>query len=454
MKRLLALLLLIPLAVGAFFATDLASTWSKEEQGAPVPMVSGADLVPARRAAGEASTQADFVKRGTKELLDGSTKLSDGMGELSSGASTASGAAAQLSQGMTQLQAGTAQLADGATRVADGVEEAVGYVNQIGIIQQQLLAMIDQTDADLAKNPLPDAKQARARLAEVRPQVENFQFDAAIVDQLAALRSGSREVANQLGKNGSQYHDGIYTATQGAQQLAQGLGQLESGVSEAKKGADDLKAGAERVDGMAQKSTDNIKGTARAIPVLPVVNEEAADEQETFLPPLYAFLVSLVVLLAAAFVGLTRLPLWWKVGSNVAIVALGIILLWLLSTAVSPLALVGIALVLALTAAVGTLSATLLTRYFGQIGYGIVLAGALVQAGITGWVWESLTSGGAARWAQALAGIMPLNYPTAAITALGNGGNQVILWTGIAVLAALAAISGGLLVTTREEQLA
>lgn len=454
MKRLLALLLLIPLAVGTFFATDLASTWSKEEEGAPVPMVSGADLVPARRAAGEASTQADFVKRGTQELLDGSTKLSDGMGELSSGASTASSAATQLSQGMTQLQAGTAQLADGATRVADGVEEAVGYVNQIGIVQQQLLTMIDETDADLAKNPLPDAKQARARLAEVRPQVENFEFDATVVDQLAALRSGSREVANQLGQNGAQYHDGIYTATQGAQQLAQGLGQLEGGVSEAKQGADDLKAGAERVDGMAQKSTDSIKGTARAIPVLPVVNEEENEKPDTFLPPLYSFLVSLVVLLAAAFVGLTRLPLWWKVGSNVAIVGLGLILVWLLGTAVSPLALGGIALVLALTAAVGTLTATLLTRYFGQVGYGIVLAGTLFQAGITGWVWESLTSGGAARWAQALAGIMPLNYPTAAITALGNGGNQVLLWTGIGVLVALAGIAGGLIVTTREEQLA
>lgn len=454
MKRLLALLLLIPLAVGTFFATDLASTWSKEEEGAPVPMVSGADLVPARRAAGEASTQADFVKRGTQELLDGSTKLSDGMGELSSGASTASSAATQLSQGMTQLQAGTAQLADGATRVADGVEEAVGYVNQIGIVQKQLLAMIDQTDADLAKNPLPDAKKARERLAEVRPQVENFEFDATMVDQLAALRSGSREVANQLGKNGAQYHDGIYTATQGAQQLAQGLGQLEGGVNEAKQGADDLKAGAERVDGMAQKTTDNIKGTARAIPVLPVVNEEENEKPDTFLPPLYSFLVSLVVLLTSAFVGLTRLPLWWKVGSNVAIVGLGLILVWLLGTAVSPLALGGIALVLALTAAVGALTATLLTRYFGQVGYGIVLAGTLVQAGITGWVWESLTSGGAARWAQALAGIMPLNYPTAAITALGNGGNQVILWVGVAVLAALAGIAGGLIVTTREEQLA
>ena len=454
MKRLLALLLLIPLVVGTFFATDLASTWSKEEEGAPVPMVSGADLVPARRAAGEASTQADFVKRGTQELLDGSTKLSDGMGELSSGASTASSAATQLSQGMTQLQAGTTQLADGATRVADGVEEAVGYVNQIGIVQEQLLAMIDQTDADLAKNPLPDAKQARERLAEVRPQVENFEFDATVVDQLAALRSGSREVANQLGQNGAQYHDGIYTATQGAQQLAQGLGQLEGGVNEAKQGADDLKAGAERVDGMAQKSTDSIKGTARAIPVLPVVNEEENEKPDTFLPPLYSFLVSLVVLLAAAFVGLTRLPLWWKVGSNVAIVGLGLILVWLLGTAVSPLALGGIALVLALTATVGTLTATLLTRYFGQVGYGIVLVGTLVQAGITGWVWESLTSGGAARWAQALAGIMPLNYPTAAITALGNGGNQVLLWTGIGVLVALAGIAGGLIVTTREEQLA
>lgn len=451
MKRLLALLLLVPLAVGAFFVTDLASTWS-EDEGAPVPMVSGADLVPARRAAGEASTQAGFVKRGTKELVDGSKQLSDGMGELSSGADTAASGAQQLNQGMVQLQAGTAQLADGATRVADGVEQAVGYVNQIGVIQQQLLAMIDETDADLAKNPLPDAKEARARLAEVRPQVENFEFDANMVDQLAQLRSGSREIANQLGKNGSQYHDGIYTATQASKQLADGLATLQSGVDQAKQGADDLNAGATRVDAMAQKSTDNAKGTARAIPVLPVV--EAEEEPSEFLPPLYSFLVSLIVLIGAAFVGLTRLPLWWKVGSNVAIVALGLLLVWLLGTALSPLAITGIAVALALTAAVGTLSATLLTRYFGQIGYAVVLAGTLVQAGVTGWVWQSLTSGGSALWARVLAGVMPLNYPTAAITAMGNGGNQTIIWVCLAVLVALAAVSGGLLATTRDEQLA
>lgn len=57
-------------------------------------------------------------------------------------------------------------------------------------------------------------------------------------------------------------------------------------------------------------------------------------------------------------------------------------------------------------------------------------------------------------WARVLAGVMPLNYPTATITAMGNGGNQTIIWVCLAVLVALAAVSGGLLATTRDEQLA
>ncbi|WBT09026.1 hypothetical protein PAB09_01365 [Corynebacterium sp. SCR221107] len=432
-------LLAVPVVAGATYAaatdTDIASAWSSDTAAAPAAPAAIDDslLVDARRAAGEAGSQAGFLKQGTGQLVDGTGQLADGAKQLADGATSAKDGAAALSQGMVELQAGTGQLGAGATQVADGVGAAVDQVVGLEAARGQILGAVDRVLADTKDSKDPDVVSFRGQLESLRDQVTTFQLDESVTSQLTALRDGSRELANQLNTPGYAFHDGIYSATKGAKELSDGLNSLGDGIDEALSGVDELNTGATKIDTMATTNKDKIDAVTRALPAAQAGTAQADEAGITrSLPPMYAFLLAVGVLLVAAFGARRTLAQTLLAGVALAVLTGGLV--WLLGT--------GIGAVLALTSAgiAGLLFAA--TALAGPILGKAAPALAVLQTAVVGWVWtHAATSPVSTAW-QFVAGLMPVHYSTTAISALGNGGSSQAVWLSIAVLAALAAAGG------------
>ncbi|MBH5295192.1 hypothetical protein AY498_06235 [Corynebacterium ulcerans] len=440
-----AILLAAPLIAGTVYAVstdyDLASSWSTGEESAGAPAVhDDAALVDARRAAGEAGAQAGLLKGGTKQLADGTHKLADGSKQLGAGTTAARDGAAKLADGMNQLQAATGQLGDGATEIANGVDQAVGQLFALEAVRGQILGALDRTIGDIAKSKDPKAAEFKPQLEDFRSQVDTFQVDKNITDQLTKLRDGSRELANQLHVPGYGFHDGIYSATKGSKELSAGLNELAAGVDEALKGVEQLDQGAQKVDGMAKTNQDRVGAVSRALPVIQAGTPEAEEAGITkTLAPMYAFLIAAGVMLAAGTYGRGRAWVVSLVG-GIALAALGGSLVAILGAelgAAEAAAAAGICALLVLASGLGT---AVLIRAFGATwGYLAALVGIIAQVGIVGWVWNSAATAQIGTTAQALVNLMPLNYPTLALSSLGNGTNSPALWVAVLVTAGLAA---------------
>lgn len=431
----MAFLLLLPLIVGTVYATatklEPAASWSEEPAAAP----GATDLVPARRAAGEAASQAGLLHTGTGELSKGAGELADGTAKLSEGATSASSGAGELSAGMVQLQAGTGQLGDGATKVADGVAKAVDQVQGIGLVQGQIVTEIDRVDAELAKNKDPQAAEFRKQLAEFKKQVETFKLDGAMVDQLAQLRTGSRDIANQLAVPGYGFHDGIYSATSGAKELATGLAELDKGLAEAATGAGALKDGAGKVDGMAKNNKDKIGSVQRALPADPA--PAATEEPASQLIPLFGFLIALTVMFGSAFSNRWR----WLIA-----VGIGILLVLVLGTSLTATSGLGLVAIIALVGAASALLSNAIVRLFGaRVGKPAVYGFLAIQAGVVGWVWKQASVSAVSQAWSVVSGLLPLNYATSGISAFGNNGSMPTMLLACGVLGALAAASAYIL---------
>lgn len=456
----LAFLAVIPLVIAAVFVgvggLDPARTWTSAEaeapSGAPAAddAITAADLVDARRAAGEASTQAGFLSTGTQELADGTAELRDGTGQLSAGATEASDGAQALADGMIQIQAGTSELGVGATEVADAVGVTVDGVIGVNVIRGQALGAIDRTLGDLEGNEDPDIVTLRDELAGLRDQLSTMEIDGALVNDMERLRDGSREVANQLTTPGFAFHDGIYTATNGASNLNMGLNDLEAGLQQANEGVVALDDGATRVNDMADQTKSRVDDVNRAMPVVwptAAEGEEAAGEElPQSLSPIVAMLIAALVMLVGVGLGLAAHlrpgRRWWilGVGTLIAVVG-GLVGLMVLASGLS----VGALWVSVLALALGVLAAAgvtvILARAFGA-GIGASVAGVLsiAQLGVVGWVWRKASTAEVAEWAQIVSGLTPLHWNTASLTAAGNGGDATQLWLGVGVLAVIAAI--------------
>ncbi|KAA8726142.1 hypothetical protein F4V54_10990, partial [Corynebacterium tuscaniense] len=251
-------------------------------------------LVGARRAAGDAAAQASFLVQGTQKLVDGTEQLKDGSGELVDGIQAARDGADQLSKGMTELQNGTGSLADGATRLADSVGGAVDQVVGFDAVRGQVLSAIDSTLRSTKNSRDPDVMDLRDQLEGLRGQVEIAEIPQDMHKQLDELKSGSRELANQLSVPGYAYHDGIYSATNGARDLANGLNEMNNKVGDATGGIDELVDGVSKIDDMANTTQDRIGDVQRAMPApAPVTNGDGADTDgpTSALAPLAAMLV-------------------------------------------------------------------------------------------------------------------------------------------------------------------
>lgn len=448
---LVVLLLLVPLVVGAAVAAathlDPASAWSSGEEPAAAPAAPAApvpaatpELVDARRAAGEAGAQAGFLTTGTGELVDGVADMKTGAEALPGQFNEAVTGAQQLHQGLVELQAGVGQLGAGAGEVADGVGGAVDQVIGLGALQGQLLEAIDATVADLDGVKDPDVVEARAQLLDLRGQVELIRLDGPVAEQLQALKDGSREIANQLGVPGYAFHDGIYSATRGAQDLSYGLTQAQDGVGEAVDGVAALQEGAQRVDDMATRTQDRITAVQRALPASPAPVGEVEEAVEPALSPLFALLIAALVMVGGTFAGASRRR-WVLVATTVGLTAAGVLLLWLMAPASTPAMLGWSTVVLALGVVAAAVGTRALTGLLGVAG-GAAAAGmlGLVQLGVVGWVWKTLTTSDVPAVWQIAANLSPLGWATSGLTVAGNDGSLGALWLSLGVLAAVGVI--------------
>ncbi|GAB3593155.1 hypothetical protein CFAEC_01150 [Corynebacterium faecale] len=457
---LAALLLLVPLIAGTAFVTatdmDISRSWSAagEVTGAPAPASANSqDLIDARRAAGEAGAQAGFLASGTGELTAGTKELVDAATPLQEGVGAAAEGARELHEGLIQLQAGTGQMGTGATEIADGVASAVEQMTGLVILTQQIRVALDQADRDLAAMDRPEAEEVRGQLANLKGELEQVGLDVEMTDRLDELRSGTRDLANQLAVPGYGYHDGIYTATNGAAELAAGLGELEAGVGEAVAGFTALDEGASRLDAMAALNKEKTGAVQRALPApqVPAAGVELTaagpEGQSASLPPMYAFLIATVVMLAGAALGWVTLRNRWLLAFVLlGITALGGVVLFTVALGLSAAALAGAVAVLLLATIVSAVITRVLIHAFGVTGAVITtVIGWIAQVAVVGHVWNTTAVAEIGTMWQILAGLMPLHYPTFALTALGNGGALTPVWVGVAVLAGLLLLGGVML---------
>ena len=447
-KILTALLLLVPLIAGTIYASamslDVSRAWSSADEvtGAPAASVAtnNQELIDARRAAGEAGAQAGFLTSGTEELTSGTQELIDGAAPLEEGVSAAADGAAQLHDGLIQLQAGTGQMGTGATEIADGVQNAVEQLGGLVVVQQQLLGALNEADKQLASSKIPEAEDLRKQITEVRGHLENFGISVEMTDQLDQLRSGTRDLANQLAVPGYGFHDGIYSATNGAAELSAGLQELEAGVGTAVEGFTALDEGVNRLDSMAALNEEKTAAVQRAPQVPAGTIEATADEERTSaLAPMYAFLISALVMLAGAALGWATLKNKWLMAfAVIGVTAIGGIILFTVALGMSVVALFGALGILLLATVVAGILSRILLDVLGTTGAIVVsVLGWVAQAAVIGHVWSVTAVSDIALVWRVVAGMMPLHYPTFAVTSIGNGGSAAAIWMATAVLLAM-----------------
>ena len=442
--------------VAAISPMNPATTWtsphSDQESGAPAAYAGPDQLVGARRAAGDAAAQASFLVQGTQKLVDGTEQLKDGSGELVDGIQAARDGADQLSKGMVELQNGTGALADGATRLADSVDGAVGQVVGFDAVRGQVLSAIDATLRSTKNSRDPQVVDLRSQLESLRSQVETAELPADIEAQLNELKTGSRELANQLSVPGYAYHDGIYSATNGARDLANGLNEMNGRVGEATGGIDELVDGVGKIDDMANTTKDRISDVQRAMPAPAPVAAGSGSEAEgpsSALAPLAAMLVSALAVIAGVALALAAYAArgrnrWLTLGIGTAfITAAGLILVGILGTSLSPLGLAISGLALALVTLASAGFTWIVRASFGRTG-GTAVAGifGLLQMAVVGWVWSTAATGNVDLLWRTASSALPMHWSTAAISAAGNQGSATAMWTGLALSAFLALLGG------------
>ena len=475
-RFLLALLLFLPVAAGAVYTVvtgmDLTSASVVGDGDDPSSIGAdlrgargGADLVAARRAAGEADTQAGFLVTGTGELSDGAGELAEGSRRLSEGAADAVNGSQQLTDGLIQLQAGTGELGQGATRVADGVSQAVDQIEAMPGARDELLKVLDDVDGTLAKSSHPEAPKLRMALVKLRVEVVNFRIDPEMISQLHELRDGSREVANQLSAPGQPFHDGVYSAVTGSRSLTSGLRELNEGTQTLQSGADEIRDGAERIRAMAEANEQKVDAIQAGLPVrgaagtAPATTEQVSVQAGTGVGPglMNALFAALLVWFAATALWLVgrssssrpsarageSARTFAAPGAAVAgIAVIGAVFVATVARPTGSVALAGSILVVALTAVAAAVSGrAVISLLGGTVGRTALVLGLMVQVGVLGHVFSGAAAGEeASSFWRLLTAVMPAAYPAGAVAELGTGGDGPVLWTAVAVLGALVVL--------------
>ncbi|AQQ14151.1 hypothetical protein CGLAU_00780 [Corynebacterium glaucum] len=450
----------IALVVGALLPMSPASTWTRADAdasaaaGAPQGSRGPDGLDNARRATSDAASQLSLLTAGTSQLVEGVGEFDKGKQSLVDALSSAETGSRELSNGMVQLQAGTGQLATGATQVADTIGGVVDQVAGFDAVRGQVVASIDRALEGTKGSKDRDVVEARKALEGLRSQAVTAEIPPDALVQMNQLRDGSRELANQLSVPGYAYHDGVYTATNGAAELAKGLKEMNENSGEIVDGIEELTAGAERIDEMAKKSSEKVSAVRAALPVAPAAaangqtangqGAEAEQVQVSSLSPVAAMLIAALltlggVALAGAAMALSR--------RNFAVFAGGAVLLalasWILVVVLGAgfdagqLAIAGLALLLGAFAAAG-LPAALASAFGAPAGFGVASALALVQVGLVGWVWRTAAAAPVAGAWLTASSAAPMHWTTAALSANGNNGSLSALISSLLLSLVLA----------------
>lgn len=468
---------IVVLALGAFLPMAPSTTWTNEQEdsgaaGAP-PVVAGPDgLQDARRATGEAGSQLGLLTATTSQLVDGTAELDEGTRQLIDALAQAEAGSQQLSTGMVELQAGTGQLAGGATQVADVVGEVIDEVSGFEAVRGQVVAAIDRALEGTRESRDPEVEAARATLTGLREQAMTAELPPDTVAQMEQLRTGSREVANQLSTPGYAYHDGVFAATKGAADLAKGLAEINSNAGTAQDGVGELVGGAQRIDTMANQSAQSVRQVRAALPVAATGADAAGaaaggDDAEgaeggqassSFSPVAAMLVAALLTLGGVALAGVAmsesafarRGPDQARRRRRGAVVMLGGAALmaaagWLLTVVVGTglgagqLALCALVLLLGALASAG-LSASLAGAFGVQVGIGVAAVLALVQIGLVGWVWRTAAAAPIADGWAAASATAPMHWTTAALSAVGNHGSYLAVGSGMVLSLVIAAL--------------
>lgn len=457
MKWRLGIVALI-FAVAAFLPMSPASTWTKP--GGQAQSVAGDSLADARRATSDASAQLSLLTAGTSQLVSGVAQLDEGGDQLANAITQAHDGAQQLSSGMVQLQAGTGQLGNGATQLADSVGQVVDQVAGFEAVRGQVIASIDRALDSTKNSKDPDVIASRDSLKSLREQAATAEIPADAVAKMNQLRDGSRDLANQLAVPGYSYHDGIYTATNGAASLASGLAELESKVGEATGGIDQLVDGAGKIDHMANESADKVGAVRAALPVAvassdtggtagSAPSQQAAAPAGPTLSPVAAMLLAALTVfggaaLAAAAYFAPR-GRWWVLGGGTAIVAAaGTLLAWILGSGFG----VGQYALIAGGLTLGTLASAGLTRVLagalGPVtGFGVAGVLALAETGLVGWVWRNSAAAPVDQLWVAISQALPMHWAATVVSAGGNSGDYRGVVSALLASAVLAVLGLG-----------
>lgn len=450
-RRMLAVFLLaLPLLVGAIiagvFKMDIADSWndSEDSQGAPVAVADQDAIIAAHQAAGDAASQGSFLKMGTEQFVDGTKELGKGSDELAAGTKAASSGAKELSEGLVQLQAATGQLGAGASQLTTGMDKAASAAAGLEAVRGQIVVALDSSIADLEGATDARSRELKAELEGLRAQAQSFSIDQNTVAELQAAQAGAQELSNQLNTPGFAYHDGIYSATSGAQELAAGLQDLEKGVTQALSGVDALEQGAAKTDQMASTTQDRIDDVQRALPTVASASHDGAGNgvAAQVLPPLYAFFIAGFVMFAATTWRRASWLVTWITGLAIVVLAGG--LAAIVGSGLTIASTVMVAAIAAVALVTAAACVVLFTRFFGAAtGTALAVLCLVLQAAFVGWVWnEAMTQSLGAGW-EFLVRLFPLHYATAAITAVGNGIWGAQLWLSVVVLATVAVCAAG-----------
>ncbi|WP_078056834.1 hypothetical protein [Corynebacterium bouchesdurhonense] len=454
MKWRLGIVALI-FAVAAMLPMHPASTWS-------APVSGGDSLIDARRATSDAAAQLSLLTAGTSQLVKGVDQLDEGKTALTDAIAQARAGAQELSGGMVQLQAGTGQLGSGATQLADSVGQVVDQVAGFEAIRGQVVAAIDRALESTKDSRDPDVVASRDSLKALREQAATAQIPADAVAKMNQLRDGSRDLANQLAVPGYAYHDGIYTATNGAASLASGLAELEGKVGEASGGIAQLVDGASKLDNLANQSASKVSAVRAALPVAVAAGTGAAgagagvdgaaaevagasDVARPSLSPLAAMLLAALAVLSgvalAAAGWLAARGRVWILGTGTAcIAAAGAALAWVLGSHLGAAPLAGIAISMALGVLASAGITQVLAGVFGPAaGLGIAGVLAVAQTGLVGWVWrQAATTSLEGAWVTA-SQVFPMHWATAAIAACANAADYRLVVSGLLLSLTVAA---------------
>ena len=420
-----------------------ASTWVSSGTSAETTQATD-PLADTRRAASDAASQLSLLTTGTGQLANGVGQLDEGKGLLIDAIAQARGGAQELSAGMVQLQAGTGQLGNGATQLADSVGEIVAQVAGFEAVRGQVVAAIDRSLESTKNSKDPDVVASREALKELRQQALTAEIPADAVAKMNQLRDGSRDLANQLAVPGYAYHDGIYTATNGAASLASGLAELEGQVQEAAGGISQLVDGTAKVNTLAQQSSAKMRDVRASLPVAVAGVGVGAG-----FSPIAALLLAALAVFGgvalgaagwfAASVGRGRA---WILGLGTVFVAVaGVALAWIVGTNLGPLALAGVGGALAL----GVLASAGVTQVcvgvFGvRAGLGLAGVLAVAQNGLVGWVWRQAASAPLEGVWESVSQVFPMHWVTAAVTTAGNAGDYRVIISAALLCMMVAAV--------------